>query len=52
MNDYSVTWNQVKAIVDILLENHDERVPMRDIESAVEQAWVILFDGMHTEVIP
>ena len=45
-HDYSVTWNQVKGIVDKLIENHDEQMAMGDIERKVKQAWNILDDDL------
>jgi len=45
-HDYSVTWNQVKGIVDKLIDNHDERMAMGDIERKVKQAWNILYDDL------
>lgn len=47
--DYSVTWNEVKNLVDKLIENHDEKTAMYTIERAVQQAWNILFDKMREE---
>lgn len=41
--DYSVTWNEVKGIVDKLLDG-DEAMAMGDVERAVRQAWKIIFD--------
>ena len=41
--DYSVTWNEVKCIVDKLLDG-DKLMCMGDVERAVEQAWKIIFD--------
>lgn len=46
MNNYSVTWNQVKEIVDKLIEDGDEKMAMGDIQRAVEKAWDILCDDM------
>ena len=46
MNDYSVTWNQVKEIVDKLIEDSDEKMAMGDIERTVKKAWDILYDDM------
>ena len=45
--DYSVTWNEVKNLVDKLIEDHDEKIAMGDIERAVKHAWDILFDNMY-----
>lgn len=45
-HDYSVTWNQVKYLVDKLIDNHDERMAMGDIERKVKQAWNILYDDL------
>ncbi len=44
--DYSVTWNQVKNLVDEMIEDHDEKVAMADIVRAVNQAWGILHDNL------
>ena len=44
--DYSVSWNEVKSLVDKLIENHDEKMAMGDIDRAVTHAWEILFDGL------
>lgn len=41
--DYSVTWNEVKGIVDKLLDG-DELMAMGDVQRAVKQAWNIIFD--------
>lgn len=41
--DYSVTWNEVKGIVDKLLDG-DELMAMGDVQRAVKQAWDIIFD--------
>lgn len=46
VQDYSVTWNEVKNLVDKLIENHDEKVAMGDIERAVKKAWNILYEDM------
>lgn len=45
-HDYSVTWNQVKNLVDKMIENHDEKIAMGTVERAVKQAWDILYDNM------
>ena len=45
-HDYSVTWNQVKNLVDEMIEDHDEKVAMADIVHAVDQAWDILCDNL------
>lgn len=44
--EYLVTWNQVKNLVDKMFEDHEEKVCMGDIERAVKQAWLILYDDM------
>ena len=44
--DYSITWNEVKNLVDKLIENHDEKMAMGDVERAVKQAWNILYEDM------
>ena len=44
--EYLVTWNQVKNLVDKMFEDHEEKVAMGDIERAVKQAWLILYDDM------
>lgn len=41
--DYSVTWNEVKGIVDKLLDG-DERICMGDVERAIDKAWDIIYD--------
>lgn len=46
-HDYSVTWNQVKNLVDEMIENHDEKVAMADINNAVGRAWNILFETLY-----
>ena len=45
-HDYSVTWNEVKNLVDKLIEDHDEKIAMCIVKRAVEQAWDILYDNM------
>lgn len=45
-HDYSVTWNQVKEIVDKLFEDGDVKMAMGDIKRAVNKAWDILYDDM------
>ena len=45
-HDYSVTWNQVKEIVDKLFEDGDVKMSMGDIKRAVNKAWDILYDDM------
>ena len=42
--DYSVTWNEVKGIVDKFIDDGDEKMPMGEIESAVKKAWKVIFD--------
>ena len=46
-HDYSVTWNQVKNLVDEMIEDHDKKVAMADINHAVNQAWDILYDNLY-----
>lgn len=46
-HDYSVTWNQVKNLVNVMIEDHNEKVAMADIIRAVNQAWIILYDNLH-----
>lgn len=41
--DYSVTWNEVKGIVDKFIDDSDEKMSMGEIESAVENAWEVIF---------
>ena len=41
--DYSVTWNEVKGIVDKLLDG-DERMCMGDVKRAIDKAWDIIYD--------
>lgn len=45
-HDYSVTWNQVKSIVDKLIDDHDKRMAMGDIEHEVHNAWAILYHDL------
>ena len=45
-HDYSVTWNEVKNLVDKLIENHDKKMAMGDIEREVRHAWKILYDNL------
>ena len=40
--DYSVTWNEVKNIVDSLLDGN-KKVPMGEINTAVDIAWERLY---------
>lgn len=42
--DYSVTWNEVKGIVDKFIDDPDEKMSMGEIESAVRKAWKVIFD--------
>ena len=42
--DYSVTWNEVKGIVDKFIDDGDEKMSMGEIESAVKKAWEVIFD--------
>ena len=42
--DYSVTWNEVKGIVDKFIDDGDEKMSMGEIESAVKKAWNVIFD--------
>ena len=44
--DYSVTWNEVKNLVDKFIEDHDEKMSMGDIEREVRHAWNILYDDL------
>jgi hypothetical protein len=46
-HDYSVTWNQVKNLVNVMIEDHNKKVAMADINRAVNQAWIILYDNLH-----
>ena len=41
--DYSVTWNEVKGIVDKLIDG-DEQMSMGNVERAVRHAWDIIYD--------
>lgn len=43
MEDYSVTWDEVKGIVDKILDGN-EPMAMGDVQRAVRQAWDIIFD--------
>lgn len=45
-HDYSVTWNQVKSIVDKLIDDHDKRMAMGDIKQEVNNAWAILYHDL------
>lgn len=45
-HDYSVTWNQVKSVVDKLIDDHDKRMAMGDIEHEVHNAWAILYHDL------
>ena len=42
--DYSVTWNEVKGIVDKFIDDGDKKMSMGEIESAVKKAWKVIFD--------
>lgn len=42
--DYSVTWNEVKGIVDKFIDDPDKKRSMGEIESAVRKAWKVIFD--------
>ena len=42
--DYSVTWNEVKGIVDKFIDDGDEKMSRGEIESAVKKAWKVIFD--------
>lgn len=42
--DYSVTWNEVKGIVDKFIDDGDEKMSMGEVESAVRKAWKVIFD--------
>lgn len=42
--DFSVTWNEVKEIVDKFIDDGDEKMSMGEIESAVKKAWKVIFD--------
>ena len=42
--DFSVTWNEVKGIVDKFIDDGDEKMSMGEIESAVKKAWKVIFD--------
>ena len=42
--DYSVTWNEVKGIVDKFIDDGDEKMAMGDIEAAIRKAWKVIFD--------
>ncbi len=46
MEDYSVTWNQLKGLLDKLFEDGDAKMAMGDIQRAVKKAWDILYDDM------
>ena len=43
MTDYSVTWNEVKEIIDFIIPDSNERMPIAVIEEAMRQAWDVLF---------
>ena len=42
--DYSVTWNEVKGIVDKFIDDGNEKMSMGEVESAVRKAWKVIFD--------
>ena len=44
--DYSVTWNEVKKIVDELIHDGNQKMAMIEIEDAVETAWNTLCDEL------
>jgi len=43
VEDYSVSWNEVKNLVDEFIKDHDEKGSMYDIECAVKKAWKTLY---------
>ena len=46
-DDYSVTWNEVKRIVDNMLDG-DKKVAMCDINRAIDEAWSQIYTQKRT----
>ena len=46
-DDYSVTWNEVKRIVDGLIDG-DKKVAMCDINRAIDKAWSQIYAQKRT----
>lgn len=46
-DDYSVTWNEVKRIVDGLIDG-DKKVAMGDINRAIDEAWSQIYTQKRT----
>ena len=42
--DFSVTWNEVKGLVDKFIDDENEKMSMGEIEFAVKKAWKVIFD--------
>ena len=51
--DYSVTWNQVKPLLEKELErrgkNGEDKIPMAVIKYALEHVWKELYENMEKE---
>ena len=52
-HDYSVTWNQVKPLIEKELERRgvsaDDKIPMGAIRFALDAVWKVLYEKMAKE---